>query len=71
MSLHLATTPAANALLADDPLALLVGMLLDQQCPEDLAVDDGLVISPRDDALDAWFSPTYMSRVAARGAVSR
>jgi hypothetical protein len=30
MSLHLATTPDANELLARDPLALLVGMLLDQ-----------------------------------------
>jgi hypothetical protein len=31
MTLHLATTPKANELLACDPLALLVGMLLDQQ----------------------------------------
>jgi hypothetical protein len=31
MTLHLATTPEANELLAHDPLALLVGMLLDQQ----------------------------------------
>jgi hypothetical protein len=30
MTLHLATTPEANELLAQDPLALLVGMLLDQ-----------------------------------------
>jgi hypothetical protein len=30
MSLHLATTAEANALLAENPLALLVGMLLDQ-----------------------------------------
>jgi hypothetical protein len=29
--MHLAYTPEANALLADDPLALLIGMLLDQQ----------------------------------------
>jgi hypothetical protein len=31
MSLHLATTPEANELLATDALALLVGMLLDQR----------------------------------------
>jgi hypothetical protein len=29
--MHLAYTPEANALLADDPFALLIGMLLDQQ----------------------------------------
>lgn len=28
MTLHLATSPEANELLAADPLALLVGMLL-------------------------------------------
>jgi uncharacterized HhH-GPD family protein len=37
MTLHLATTPAANDLLAQDPLALLVGMLLDQQIPMEKA----------------------------------
>jgi len=29
--MHLAYIPEANELLADDPLALLIGMLLDQQ----------------------------------------
>jgi len=29
--MHLAYTPEANVLLADEPLALLIGMLLDQQ----------------------------------------
>ena len=31
MTVHLATTREANDLLARDPLALLIGMLLDQQ----------------------------------------
>ena len=29
--MYLAYTPEANELLVDDPLALLIGMLLDQQ----------------------------------------
>ncbi len=37
MPLHLAQDPAADALLATDPLALLVGMLLDQQVPMERA----------------------------------
>ena len=32
-TLYLATEPAADELLASDPLALLIGMLLDQQIP--------------------------------------
>jgi uncharacterized HhH-GPD family protein len=35
--MHLAYTPEANTLLADDPLALLIGMLLDQQIPMEKA----------------------------------
>jgi uncharacterized HhH-GPD family protein len=35
--MHLAYTPEANELLADDPLALLIGMLLDQQIPMEKA----------------------------------
>ncbi|MDP9417828.1 MAG: Fe-S cluster assembly protein HesB [Actinomycetota bacterium] len=35
--LHLAQNDAADALLAEDPLALLVGMLLDQQVPMERA----------------------------------
>lgn len=34
---HLATTDDASELLARDPLALLVGMLLDQQIPMEKA----------------------------------
>lgn len=35
--MHLASTVEANQLLADDPLALLIGMLLDQQVPMEKA----------------------------------
>ena len=31
VTLHLAQNPAADELLADDPLALVLGMLLDQR----------------------------------------
>jgi uncharacterized HhH-GPD family protein len=47
MSLHLATTTEANALLADDPLALLVGMLLDQQIPMEKAFTSPQVLAER------------------------
>jgi uncharacterized HhH-GPD family protein len=47
MSLHLATTPEANALLADDPLALLAGMLLDQQIPMEKAFTSPAVLAER------------------------
>jgi hypothetical protein len=33
LSLHLAQDEAADALLSSDPLALLIGMVLDQQIP--------------------------------------
>jgi uncharacterized HhH-GPD family protein len=36
-TLYLSTEPDADALLAEDPLALLVGMLLDQQVPMERA----------------------------------
>jgi uncharacterized HhH-GPD family protein len=35
--MHLAYTPEANAFLADEPFALLIGMLLDQQIPMEKA----------------------------------
>ena len=47
MALHLATTPAANALLEQDPLALLVGMLLDQQIPMEKAFTSPQVLAER------------------------
>src|SRR5664279_396953 len=45
--LFLATTSAGNALLAVDPLALLVGMLLDQQVPMDKAFTSPSVLAER------------------------
>jgi len=47
MTLHLATTPVANEFLADDPLALLVGMLLDQQIPMEKAFTSPQVLAER------------------------
>jgi hypothetical protein len=38
MTLRLAQDPEADALLARDPLALLIGMLLDQQFPMERAL---------------------------------
>jgi uncharacterized HhH-GPD family protein len=55
MTLYLATTPEANSLLAEDPLALLVGMLLDQQIPMEKAFTSPRVLAERMDVaqLDA------------------
>jgi uncharacterized HhH-GPD family protein len=44
---HLATTDDANELLARDPLALLVGMLLDQQIPMEKAFTSPAVLAER------------------------
>jgi uncharacterized HhH-GPD family protein len=46
-TLHLATTPAANELLAKKPLALLIGMLLDQQIPMQKAFTSPSVLQDR------------------------
>lgn len=53
--MHLATTDAANALLEQDPLALLIGMLLDQQIPMEKAFTSPEVLRERlgVDRLDA------------------
>jgi uncharacterized HhH-GPD family protein len=55
MSLHLATTHDGNALLARDPLALMLGMLLDQQIPMEKAFTSPSVLAERlgVDQLDA------------------
>jgi len=45
--LYLAQVPAADALLAEDPLALLVGMLLDQQIPLEKAFIGPYVLAGR------------------------
>ncbi len=47
MTLHLATTPQANAFLAEDPLGLLIGMLLDQQIPMEKAFTSPQVLAER------------------------
>ncbi len=55
MAMHLGTTDEANALLARDPLALLTGMLLDQQIPMEKAFTSPQVLAERmgTDRLDA------------------
>lgn len=53
MSLHLTDDPAADALLSDNPLALLIGMLLDQQVSMELAFVGPLKIQERLGAVDA------------------
>lgn len=47
MALHLATSDSANELLQHDPLALLVGMLLDQQIPMEKAFTSPAVLAGR------------------------
>lgn len=46
-TLHLATTAEANQFLADDPLGLLIGMLLDQQIPMEKAFTSPQVLAER------------------------
>ncbi len=53
MSLHITDDPAADELLTRDPLALLIGMLLDQQVPMETAFAGPLKISERLGSLDA------------------
>ena len=53
MTLFLTDDAAANRLLTDDPLALLVGMLLDQQVAMELAFAGPLKIKERLGAFDA------------------
>jgi len=45
--LHLTGDPAADALLSDDPNALLIGMILDQQVPMEKAFSGPKVIAER------------------------
>ncbi|MCR2813247.1 Fe-S cluster assembly protein HesB [Microbacterium sp. zg.Y1090] len=53
MALHITDDPAADELLTRDPLALLIGMLLDQQVPMETAFAGPLKISERLGTLDA------------------
>ncbi len=51
-TLYLAGDPAADALLARDPFALLTGMLLDQQVPMEKAFSGPAVIAERMGGVD-------------------
>lgn len=53
MALHITGDPAADELLTDNPLALLVGMLLDQQVPMETAFAGPLKLEQRTGAVDA------------------
>ena len=52
-TLHLSQDPDADALLGEDPLALLLGMLLDQQIPMEKAFKGPHVLRERLGHLDA------------------
>ncbi|PZU46632.1 MAG: Fe-S cluster assembly protein HesB [Microbacterium sp.] len=53
MALHITDDAAADELLTDNPLALLVGMLLDQQVAMETAFTGPLKIEQRTGSLDA------------------
>ncbi|MFG6475960.1 HhH-GPD-type base excision DNA repair protein [Microbacterium sp. P06] len=53
MSLHITDDPAADELLSSDPLALLIGMLLDQQVAMETAFAGPLKVRERIGSLDA------------------
>jgi uncharacterized HhH-GPD family protein len=53
MTLHITGDEAADRLLTEDPLALLIGMLLDQQVAMETAFAGPLKISERAGTLDA------------------
>jgi uncharacterized HhH-GPD family protein len=53
MSLHITDDPAADELLTSDPLALLIGMLLDQQVAMETAFAGPLKIQARIGSVDA------------------
>jgi hypothetical protein len=52
-TLHITGDDAADELLSEDPLALLIGMLLDQQVPMETAFSGPLKIKNRLGAFDA------------------
>ena len=53
MAIHITGDAAADALLTENPLALLIGMLLDQQIAMETAFTGPLKIEQRTGALDA------------------
>jgi uncharacterized HhH-GPD family protein len=70
-TLYLSTEPEADALLASDPLALLVGMLLDQQVPMEKAFVGPYWLAKRlgtarlDAAMIAGHDPEALSEIFA------
>lgn len=66
MSLHITGDPEADALLTDDPLALLIGMLLDQQVAMETAFAGPLKIAQRTGGLDAAALADYDPEALAR-----
>jgi uncharacterized HhH-GPD family protein len=66
--LHLAQDPAADELLSSDPLALLIGMVLDQQIPLEVAFSAPLKLRERlgrdlDAAVIADYEPAALAKV--------
>lgn len=59
MALHITDDPAADQLLSDDPLALLIGMLLDQQVAMETAFAGPRKILERIGSLEAATLATY------------
>ena len=59
MTLHITGDDAADELLSDDPLALLIGMLLDQQVAMETAFAGPLKIRERAGRLDAAALASY------------
>ncbi len=59
MTLHITGDEAADRLLTDDPLALLIGMLLDQQVAMETAFSGPLKIAQRVGSLDAATLASY------------
>jgi uncharacterized HhH-GPD family protein len=59
MTLHITGDDAADRLLTDDPLALLIGMLLDQQVAMETAFSGPLKIAQRVGSVDAATLASY------------
>jgi uncharacterized HhH-GPD family protein len=70
-TLYLSTEPEADALLASDPLALLIGMLLDQQIPLERAfvapyrLAERMSITRLDAATIAGYDPEALAAIFA------
>ncbi len=77
VALHLAQDPEADALLSENPLALLIGMVLDQQVPLEWAFRGPLELARRSglpiraDALVAVDEETFTGWFAARPSLHR